>query len=123
MATAAVTVPTSLEESGSYAPGNDALSQSESLPEGPAPSSPDPDSFSDSYTHVTPSSDEHPDTLSTETLGGVELAQEEQRLTQEGTLHQQEEVESDLGQRTTDVGKQAGMKQFMCISLMAKMIT
>lgn len=110
MATAAVTVPTTLEESGSYAPGNDALSQLESLPEGPAQSSPDPDSFSDSYTHVSPSSDEPPDTLlSTETLVGVELAQEEHRLAQEGTLHQQEEVESDLCQRTTDVGKQAGM--------------
>ncbi|XP_040900826.1 pre-B-cell leukemia homeobox interacting protein 1b isoform X3 [Toxotes jaculatrix] len=108
-------VPTSLEVSGSFAPGSDALSQSEGLPEGPVQSSPDPDSFSDSYTHITPSPDEPPASLlSTETLGGVEFTQEEERLAQEGTLHplngeelQQEGEESDLLPRTTDLGKQA----------------
>ncbi|XP_042345828.1 pre-B-cell leukemia homeobox interacting protein 1b isoform X2 [Plectropomus leopardus] len=107
-------VPTSLEVSGSSVPHSDALlSQSEGLPEGPAQSSHDPESFSDSYTHVTPSSDEPPaSTLSTETLGGVEFTQEEERLPKDGLLHplngeehQQEEDESDL--RTTDLGKQA----------------
>ncbi|XP_044065233.1 pre-B-cell leukemia homeobox interacting protein 1b isoform X3 [Siniperca chuatsi] len=105
-------VPTSLEVSSSFVPGSDALSQSEGLPEGPAQSSPDPDSFSDSYTHITPSPDEPPASLlSTETLGGLE---EEERLAQEGTLHplngeelQQEVEESELSIRTTDVGKQA----------------
>ncbi|XP_070768479.1 pre-B-cell leukemia homeobox interacting protein 1b isoform X2 [Enoplosus armatus] len=108
-------VPTSLEVSGSFVPGSDALSQSEGLPEGLAQSSPDPDSFSDSYTHITPSPDELPASQpSTETLGGVEFTQEEERLEQEGTLHplngeglQQEGEESDLSLRTTDVGKQA----------------
>lgn len=102
-------VPTALEASYSFAPDNDALSQSEGLPEGPAQPSPDPDSFSDSYTHITPSTDEPPASLlSTEALGGLELAKE-------GTLYQLngEELQHegvDLCQRMTDVGKQAGMK-------------
>ncbi|CAB1448728.1 unnamed protein product [Pleuronectes platessa] len=59
-------------------------------PEGPAPSSPDPDSFCDSYTHITPSPDEPPASLlTTETLGGGR------------------EDESDLSPRTSDLGKQA----------------
>lgn len=107
-----ITAPTSVQESGS-----DALSQSEGLPEGPAQSNPDPDLFSESYTHVAPSSDEPPAMpLSTETLGRLELAQEEQSLAQEGTLHelsgeglQREGGQSDLCGRTSDVGKQAGM--------------
>lgn len=110
-------VSTPLEGSGSFVPDSDALSQSEGLPEGPAQSNPDPDSFSDSYTHITPSPHEPPSTLlSTETLGGSEFTQEEERLTQEGTLHplngeglQQEGEDSDLSTRTTDIGKQAGM--------------
>uniref|UniRef100_A0A3B4TMF6 Pre-B-cell leukemia transcription factor-interacting protein 1-like n=1 Tax=Seriola dumerili TaxID=41447 RepID=A0A3B4TMF6_SERDU len=108
-------VPTSLEVSSSLVPGSDALSQSEGLPQGPAQSSPDPDSFSDSYSHITPSPDEPPASLlSTETLGGMEFTQEEERLAQEGTLHplngeelHQEEDETDLSPRTTDLGKQA----------------
>lgn len=103
-------VPTALEVSYSFAPDNDALSQSEGLPEGPAQSGPDPDSFSDSYTHITPSSDEPPASLlSIETLGGVELAQEGTLYQLNGEGLQQEGVEADLCQRTTDVGKQAGM--------------
>lgn len=52
--------------------------------------------------------------LSTETLGRLELAQEEQSLAQEGTLHElsgegREGGQSDLFERTSDVGKQAGM--------------
>nr|XP_046256037.1 pre-B-cell leukemia homeobox interacting protein 1b isoform X2 [Scatophagus argus] len=108
-------VPTSLEVSGSFAPGGDALSQSEGLPEGPAQSSPEPDSFSDPCTHITPSPDEPTATmLSTETLRGLEFTQEGESLTQEGSLHplnveglQQDGDESDLSQRATDVGKQA----------------
>ncbi|XP_023264669.1 pre-B-cell leukemia transcription factor-interacting protein 1 isoform X4 [Seriola lalandi dorsalis] len=108
-------VPTSLEVSSSLVPGSDALSRSEGLPEGPAQSSPDPDSFSDSYSHITPSPDEPPASLlSTETLGGMEFMQEEKRLAQEGTLHSlngeelhQEEDETDLSPRMTDLGKQA----------------
>ncbi|XP_018536020.1 pre-B-cell leukemia homeobox interacting protein 1b isoform X2 [Lates calcarifer] len=108
--------PASLEVSGSFAPDRDALNQSEGLPEGLAQSSPDPDSFSDSYTHITPSPDDEPPAslLSTETLGGVEYTQEEERFAREGVLHQlngeevqQEGEESDLSPRTTDLGKQA----------------
>ncbi|XP_030250813.1 pre-B-cell leukemia homeobox interacting protein 1b isoform X9 [Sparus aurata] len=106
-------VPISLDVPSSLVPDNDALSQSEGLPEGPAQSTPDPDSFSDSYTHITPSSDEAPASLlSTETLGGVELTQEKETLEQEGAQHplngeglQPEGEESDLS--PTDLGKQA----------------
>nr|XP_033958280.1 pre-B-cell leukemia homeobox interacting protein 1b isoform X2 [Pseudochaenichthys georgianus] len=105
----------SLEVSDSLVPGSDELSQSEGLPEGPAGASPDPDSFSDSYTHITPSPDEPPASLlSTETLGGGELMEEVERLVQEETLHslngeelQYEGEESDLFPRTADLGKQA----------------
>lgn len=110
-------VTTSLEVSGSFVPGSDALSQSERLPEGPAQFSPDPDSFSDSYAHITPSPDEPPASpLSTETLGGEEFTQEKERLPHEETLYplngeepQQEGEGLDLSPRTTDLGKQAGM--------------
>lgn len=103
--------------SDSFDPGSDELTQSVGLPEGPAQSSPDPDSFSDSYSHITPSPDEPPASLlSTETLGGLEFKQEEEGLSQERTLYplngeelQQEREESDLSPRTTDLGKQAGM--------------
>ncbi|XP_044213948.1 pre-B-cell leukemia homeobox interacting protein 1b isoform X3 [Thunnus albacares] len=109
------TVPSSLDVSSSSIPGSDVLSQSEGLAEGQAQSSPDPDSFTDSYTHITPSPDEPPASLlSTETLGGVEFTQEEERPAQEGAPHplngeelQQEGEESDLSPRTTDLGKQA----------------
>ncbi|XP_078109025.1 pre-B-cell leukemia homeobox interacting protein 1b isoform X4 [Sander vitreus] len=117
VATAVIDVPvaSSLQVSGSFDPDSDALSQSEGLPEAPAQSSLDPDSFSDSYTHITPSPDE-PQTslLNTETLGGVEFTQEEDRLAQQETLHtlngeelQHEGEESDLFLRRTDLGKRA----------------
>ncbi|KAL3060179.1 hypothetical protein OYC64_014709 [Pagothenia borchgrevinki] len=107
--------PSSLKVSDSLVPGSDELSQSEGLPEGPAGASPDPDSFSDSYTHITPSPDEPPASLlSTETLGGGELIEEVERLVQEEALHslngeelQYEGEESDLFPRTADLGKQA----------------
>ncbi|KAA8591628.1 hypothetical protein FQN60_017002 [Etheostoma spectabile] len=69
VATAVIDAPvaTSLQVSGSFNPDSDALSQSEGLPEAPAQSSCDPDSFSDSYTHITPSPDEpHASLLTTE---------------------------------------------------------
>lgn len=128
-------VPISLDVPSSLVPDSDALSQSEGLPEGPAQSTPDPDSFSDSYTHITPSSDEAPASLlSTETLGGVELTQEKETLEQEGAQHplngeglQPEEEESDLS--PTDLGKQAGMNykisfyNVSVIMFVAKIIT
>ncbi|XP_032375437.1 pre-B-cell leukemia homeobox interacting protein 1b isoform X7 [Etheostoma spectabile] len=117
VATAVIDAPvaTSLQVSGSFNPDSDALSQSEGLPEAPAQSSCDPDSFSDSYTHITPSPDEpHASLLTTESLGGVEFTQEEDRLAQQGTLHtlsgeelQHEGEESNLFLRRTDLGKQA----------------
>ncbi|XP_068591278.1 pre-B-cell leukemia homeobox interacting protein 1b isoform X2 [Cebidichthys violaceus] len=108
--------PTSLEVSDSVVAGSDALVQSEGQPEGPALSAPEPDSFSDSYTHISPSSPDEPSAslLSTETLGGAEFTQEEESLTQEGTLHplngeelQPEGEGSDLLPKTTDLWKQA----------------
>ncbi|CAN9513595.1 unnamed protein product [Ophioblennius macclurei] len=66
-------------------------------------SGPDTDPFSDSYTHVTPS----PDEPRTETLGSVELSQEEEgNVSLEATLHPLN-GESDGYLRTPDVGKQA----------------
>ncbi|XP_034409354.1 pre-B-cell leukemia homeobox interacting protein 1b isoform X4 [Cyclopterus lumpus] len=108
-------VPTSSEVSDSAVAGKDALSQSEGLPEGTTLSGPDPDSFSDSYSHIIPSPDEpSASLLSTETLGGVEFTQEEEGPTQEGTHHllnreelQQRGEESDLFPKTTDLWKQA----------------
>ena len=94
--------------SQTFTTDHDALSQSEGLPEGPA--KPSPDSFSDSYTNVTPSPDEPPATLlDTETLGAVEPPQKETLLGLNREGLQQKEVESDLCQKTTDVGKWAGM--------------
>ncbi|XP_034467214.1 pre-B-cell leukemia homeobox interacting protein 1b isoform X3 [Hippoglossus hippoglossus] len=107
-------VPASLEDSGSSVPGSDAPNHSRDPPEGPAPSSPDPDSFCDSYTHITPSPDEAPASLlTTETLGGGEFTREEERLAEEGMVHHingeelQQEDESDLSPRKSDLGKQA----------------
>jgi len=106
-----------LDVSDSSVAGRDALSQSEGLPEGTTLSGPDPDSFSDSYSHITPSPDERPASLLTsETLGAVAFTQEEESLTQEGTqlpLNGEElqprGEESDLFPKTTDLRKQAGM--------------
>lgn len=66
---------------------------------------------------MAPSPDEPSASLpSTETLGGVEFTQEEERLAEEGTRHQldreelqQEGEESDLSAKPTDLWKQAGM--------------
>ncbi|XP_029927426.1 pre-B-cell leukemia homeobox interacting protein 1b isoform X2 [Myripristis murdjan] len=110
-----VTFPSTLDVSAHSVPGSDGLSQSEGLPEDPAPHSPDPDSFSDSYTHLSPSPDEPPASLlSTETLGGLELTEEEERHAQEEMLYptneeglEQEGEESELSQRAADLGKQA----------------
>ncbi|XP_034730906.1 pre-B-cell leukemia homeobox interacting protein 1b isoform X3 [Etheostoma cragini] len=117
VATAVIDAPraTSLQVSGSFNPDSDALSQSEGLPEAPAQSSHDPDSFSDSYTHITPSPDEsHTSLLTTESPGGVEFTQEEDRLAQQGSLHtlsgeelQHKGEESNLFLRRTDLGTQA----------------
>lgn len=109
------TAVTDAPVSSSFLPDSDELSQSEGLPEGLAQSSTDPDSFSDSHTHITSAPDEPPASLlSTETLGGEEFTQEEERLAQDGTLHslngeeqQQEGEESDVYPRTSDIGKQA----------------
>lgn len=107
---------TAVASSVSLASNADALSQSEGLPEGPTLSGHDLDSFSDSYSHIAPSSDEPSATqLNIETLGGAELTQEEQRLSQEGTVHHLNEeklthegAQSDI-EKTSDVGKPAGM--------------
>lgn len=107
----------------SSAPGSDALSRSEGLPEGPAESSHDPDSFSDSYTHISSSPDEHPvSLLSAETLEVGEFIQDEERLTEEGTLPNEAEVQqegtaSDLSQRISGLGKLAGMKNNSLFSI------
>ncbi|XP_039885709.1 pre-B-cell leukemia homeobox interacting protein 1b isoform X4 [Simochromis diagramma] len=101
-------IPSSLEVSSNLNHGSDEVSQAGGLPEGPAQSSSDPDSYSDSYTHVAPSPDEPPLLpLSTETLGGAECVQVE------GTQHlrngeelKQEGEESDAYLKTTDLGKE-----------------
>ncbi|XP_028281787.1 pre-B-cell leukemia homeobox interacting protein 1b isoform X2 [Parambassis ranga] len=106
-------IPSSPEVSGSLIHGSGEVSQTEGPPEGPAQFSPDPDSSSDSYSHMTPSPDEPAlSPLSTETLGGAEFAQEKE--TQEETLHPlngeepcHEGDESDQYSRKTDLGKQA----------------
>ncbi|XP_026041190.1 pre-B-cell leukemia homeobox interacting protein 1b isoform X5 [Astatotilapia calliptera] len=101
-------IPSSLEVSSNLNHGSDEVSQAGGLPEGPAQSSSDPDSYSDSYTHVAPSPDEPPLLpLSTETLGGAECVQMEgtQHLRNEEELKQEGE-ESDAYLKTTDLGKE-----------------
>ncbi|XP_005936134.1 pre-B-cell leukemia homeobox interacting protein 1b isoform X5 [Haplochromis burtoni] len=101
-------IPSSLEVSSNLNHGSDEVSQAGGLPEGPAQSSSDPDSYSDSYTHVAPSLDEPPLLpLSTETLGGAECVQVEgtQHLRNEEELKQEGE-ESDAYLKTTDLGKE-----------------
>ncbi|KAL6109487.1 uncharacterized protein ACO6RY_12600 [Pungitius sinensis] len=96
-------------------PRCDELSQSEALPGTAASTGPDTDSFSDSYAHIAPSPDEPSASVpSTETLGGVEFTQEEERLAEEGTRRQldreelqQEGEESDLSPKPADLWKQA----------------
>lgn len=101
-------IPSSLEVSSNLNHGSDEVSQAGGLPEGPAQSSSDPDSYSDSYTHVAPSPDEPPLLpLSTETLGGAECVQVEgtQHL-RNGEESKQEGEESDAYLKTTDLGKE-----------------
>ncbi|XP_075869056.1 pre-B-cell leukemia homeobox interacting protein 1b isoform X2 [Nelusetta ayraudi] len=113
--TAAVGACTAVASSVGFSSDSDALSQSEGLPEGPAVSAHDPDLFSDSYSHIAPSPDEPSATqLSIETLGGAEPAQEEQRLSREGSAHHLSEekgthdgAEPEICERTGDVGKPA----------------
>ncbi|XP_069552038.1 pre-B-cell leukemia homeobox interacting protein 1b isoform X2 [Brachyistius frenatus] len=108
-------IPSSLEVSPRLVYVTDEDSQAEGLPEGLSQFSPDLDSSSDSYTHIVPTPDEPPlSLLSTETLGGADFAQEEEKLTEEGTLHhlngeelRQEGEESDQHPKTPDLGKQA----------------
>ncbi|XP_028986099.2 pre-B-cell leukemia homeobox interacting protein 1b isoform X3 [Betta splendens] len=91
----------------------DALSQSEGLPEGPSQAGPDPDSFSDSCTHISTSPDEPPASLlSAETLEGGEFIQEGERLPEEGAPHprtgeelQQEGTAPDPSQSISGQGK------------------
>uniref|UniRef100_A0A3P8USE5 Pre-B-cell leukemia homeobox interacting protein 1b n=1 Tax=Cynoglossus semilaevis TaxID=244447 RepID=A0A3P8USE5_CYNSE len=71
---------------------SDAHKLTEGLPEGPAQSSSDPESFSDSYTHITPSSDEASELQpSTETLRGEHFDPEEQRQLEEEALSSHDE--------------------------------
>lgn len=106
-------VPPCSDTSSSFT--SDSLSQSEGLPEGPTQPSADPDSFSDSFTNLTPSSDEPAaPVLNTETLGRVDLAQEDEGLSQEEVHHpnveglQEEGPQSDQCHSTAGVGNQAG---------------
>lgn len=113
-------IPSSLEVSSNLNHGSDEVSQAGGLPEGPAQSSSDPDSYSDSYTHVAPSPDEPPLLpLSTETLGGAECVQMEgtQHLRNEEELKQEGE-ESDAYLKTTDLGKETGMNRAKVGSLL-----
>ncbi|XP_030604934.1 pre-B-cell leukemia homeobox interacting protein 1b isoform X2 [Archocentrus centrarchus] len=102
-------IPSSLDISGNLNRGSDEVSHAGGLPEGPVQSSSDPDSYSDSYTHVTPSPGEPPHSpLSTETLGGAEFVQEEgMPHLQNGEELKQEGDEPDLCPRTTDLRKEA----------------
>ncbi|KAK5621467.1 hypothetical protein CRENBAI_005051 [Crenichthys baileyi] len=105
-------VPLSADVSGTLDHGN-----VESRTEGLTKSCLDPDSSSDSYTLLTPSSDGPPvSLLSTETLGGAEFSQAEEELPQEETLHLQnreephlEVEESGESPQITDAGKDGGM--------------
>ncbi|XP_062421412.1 pre-B-cell leukemia homeobox interacting protein 1b isoform X3 [Pungitius pungitius] len=102
-------------DSDASVPRCDELSQSAGQPGPAASTGPDTDSFSDTYAHIAPSPDEPSASLpSTETLGGVELTQEEERLAEEGTRRQldreelqQEGEESDLSPKPADLWKQA----------------
>lgn len=106
-------VSLSLDASSSF--HRDVLSQSEGLPEAPTSSSADLDSFSDSFTHMAPSCAEPAaSVLNTETLGRVDLPQEEERLSHEGVHHltaeglQEEGLPPDQCQATAAVENQAG---------------
>lgn len=121
--TATLSADTLVASSASFSSDTDALSQSEGLPEGPALSAHDPDLFSDSYSLITTSPDEPSATqLSIETLGGAEPAQEEQRLSREGSDHRLSEekgthdgAEPETCEKTSDVGEPAGMYVYMYV--------
>lgn len=106
----------SLASSVGFSSDTDAR-QSEGLSEGPTLSAPDPDLFSDSYSHISPSPNEPSATqLSIETLGGAEPAQEDLRLSREESAHyfSGEKGTHDVAgpetcDRKSDVGKPAGM--------------
>lgn len=94
---------------------DDGLSQPEGLPEGLTQPCADLDSFSDSFTNITPSSNEPAaSVLDTETLGRVDVTQEEETFLQGEAYHvnteglQEEELQSGQGQGTDGVGNQAG---------------
>ncbi|XP_072250362.1 pre-B-cell leukemia homeobox interacting protein 1b isoform X2 [Leuresthes tenuis] len=101
-------LPSSLEAAGASIQGSDVVSQAESLPEGSAQFSSDPDSSSDSYTLLTPPPSEPPvPPLSTETLGGAEFPQDETLHLQNGEELRPEGEESDQYPRSGDLRKQA----------------
>lgn len=104
-------IPSSLDVSGNLNHVSDEVSHAGGLPEGPAQGSSDPDSYSDSYTHVIPSPGEPPCLLlGTETLGGAEFVHEEAMLhLQNGEELKQEG--DDLYPRMPDLGKEAGMNK------------
>ncbi|XP_047453963.1 pre-B-cell leukemia homeobox interacting protein 1b isoform X2 [Mugil cephalus] len=94
-------IPSTSDVSGNLAHGSDEASQPKGLPEGLAQFSPDPDSSSGAYTHITPSPEEPPASPpSTDTLGGGEFPLDGEELHQEGQ-------ESDHYPKTTDLGKHA----------------
>lgn len=106
-----------MDASSSFPGDGGALSQSEGLPEGPQ-SSAELDSFSDSFTNITPSSAEPAaSVLSTETLGRVDLTQEDERPSHEGVHHlnaealQEEGLEPDQCPAPAGVENQAGKNQ------------
>ncbi|KAM4580008.1 pre-B-cell leukemia homeobox interacting protein 1b isoform 2-T2 [Odontesthes bonariensis] len=101
-------LPSSLEVAGASIQGSDVVSQAESLPEGSAQFSSDPDSSSDSYTLLTPPPNEpQVSPLGTETLGGAEFTQDETLHLQNGEELQPEGEESDQYPRSSDLRKQA----------------
>ncbi|TNN02608.1 hypothetical protein fugu_010095 [Takifugu bimaculatus] len=107
-------VPPCLDSSSSFPSDGDSPSQSEGLPEGPTQPSAEPDSFSDSFANLTPSSDEPAaSALNTETLGRVDLTEDDEGLSQEGAHRrnveglQEEGLQSEQRQDTAGVGNQA----------------
>lgn len=102
-----------MDSSSSFPSDGGSLSQSEGLPEGPAQPSAEPDSFSDSFTNLTPSSDEPAaSALNTETLGRADLTEDDEGLSQEGARRRSveglQEEQSEQRQDTAGVGDQAG---------------
>ncbi|XP_047217453.1 pre-B-cell leukemia homeobox interacting protein 1b isoform X2 [Girardinichthys multiradiatus] len=100
-------VPLSADVSGTLDHGN-----VKSRTEGLSKSCLDPDSSSDSYTLLTPSSDGPPvSLLSTETLGGAEFSQAEEELPQEETLYLQNRDEPHLEVEESGVGEERSEKK------------